>query len=519
MLRTHPSSANWPESGIEWTPDVPLNERLLYAAADDFGISVLSFNQRTMPGVVLGNQLGMQALRFPLLERLTGSLAQILISNCPLLRILYVPNLENAAGDIHVDTCPLLQIFSFPKLEVVGGNFNVTSVPVPEEIEILNLTSVVLDVTIDLNNGLKKAHFPKLVTVGGLKIRNNAQLLSFIAPLLSSAIADGMDIRDNAALTKLVLGQFVPVNGVTINVSGNALDSDSVTAILASAVANPAYVSGTIDLSGGTNADITSIADTHRATLMARGVSVFPVPPYVPPTDVTVTFGGSSSAGFDYHLDVNLTTFTANSLATLTGPLNVAGCTALTSVGLSALATVTSLDFSGCTSLVTLTLSAITTASGLLNFSGDTALTTLSLDGLTTATGGINASGCSALTTPTLVALTSAGGLLNFSNSGLVTLTLTPLVTASAGIDAHGCPAFTTLTMTNYLPTNGTTINFNGGALTAASVNTILARAVANAAYVSGTINCAGGTNLAPTGQGITDKATLIARGVTVLTN
>ena len=44
----------------------------------------------------------------------------------------------------------------------------------------------------------------------------------------------------------------------------------------------------------------------------------------------------------------------------------------------------------------------------------------------------------------------------------------------------------------------------------------ILARCVANPAYVTGSIVLGGA---APTGQGVTDKATLIGRGVSVLTN
>jgi len=59
---------------------------------------------------------------------------------------------------------------------------------------------------------------------------------------------------------------------------------------------------------------------------------------------------------------------------------------------------------------------------------------------------------------------------------------------------------------------------FTNNALSADTVNVILARAVANTGFV-GTIQLDGGTNAAPTGQGITDKATLLTRGVTLTTN
>ena len=83
----------------------------------------------------------------------------------------------------------------------------------------------------------------------------------------------------------------------------------------------------------------------------------------------------------------------------------------------------------------------------------------------------------------------------------------------------NGCTSLTTVSFPLYLPTDGAIINFSDCALTAASVNHILARAIANAGYVTGIINTSGGTSAAPSGQGIADKAALILRGCTVTTN
>ncbi len=286
----------------------------------------------------------------------------------------------------------------------------------------------------------------------------------------------------------------------------------------------PLTVQGALTITGNTALlalDLTNLLGAGSLTTTGNGAAVITLPANLPNTLTTFSFGGATSSGISLHDDPVLVAFLATALTTLTGPLNIFNNTAagLTTITLGALANATSINASGDTHLTTLTISSLLHATGLIDVHNDVALTTLSLDGLLHADGGINASGDTLLTTPTLVALLDAGGLLDFNSSGLVTLTLTPLVTASLGIDAHACAAFTTLTMSNFLPTNGTTINFNGCALTAVSVNKILARAVANAAYISGTINTAGGTSSAPTGQGITDKATLIARGVTVLTN
>lgn len=58
--------------------------------------------------------------------------------------------------------------------------------------------------------------------------------------------------------------------------------------------------------------------------------------------------------------------------------------------------------------------------------------------------------------------------------------------------------------------------NFSGAAIT--NTNQILAEAVASGVS-GGTLDLSGGTNAAPTGQGLIDKATLILAGWTVTTN
>lgn len=70
-----------------------------------------------------------------------------------------------------------------------------------------------------------------------------------------------------------------------------------------------------------------------------------------------------------------------------------------------------------------------------------------------------------------------------------------------------------------WAPLDGSNVALTGLALSAAYVNLMLAICVAEAGFTSGTVDLSGGTSAAPTGQGVTDKATLIARGITVTTN
>lgn len=63
-------------------------------------------------------------------------------------------------------------------------------------------------------------------------------------------------------------------------------------------------------------------------------------------------------------------------------------------------------------------------------------------------------------------------------------------------------------------------VRFQGNGLDETSVNTILHLTLRGGMDVTpGSIDLSGGTNAAPTGQGITDKATLILAGWTVTTN
>ena len=80
-------------------------------------------------------------------------------------------------------------------------------------------------------------------------------------------------------------------------------------------------------------------------------------------------------------------------------------------------------------------------------------------------------------------------------------------------------PGLTTIELPVFLPTQGMTLDFQDNALTAATVNAVLARLVANPAFTSGTVHLEGAGNAAPTGQGLTDKATLLGRGVALTTS
>lgn len=122
--------------------------------------------------------------------------------------------------------------------------------------------------------------------------------------------------------------------------------------------------------------------------------------------------------------------------------------------------------------------------------------------------------------------------LLLDRNTSLTTISLPSLwrvsvdfYTKTPTLSAKNCTQLATVSMPSYRPsqnnetTLGSVIDFSGCALSAASVNGILACCAAEPNFTFGTVNLSGGTSSAPTGQGILDKATVTGRGVTVLTN
>lgn len=158
---------------------------------------------------------------------------------------------------------------------------------------------------------------------------------------------------------------------------------------------------------------------------------------------------------------------------------------------------------------------------GVLFFDTDPSLASVSAPLLTIVGGGsVHVTNSPALTTVNLDSLATVGNQLSITgNTFLTSLSLPALVTATNLFDVSGCTSLSSLSIPVFVPTNTKNVNAANCALNATSVNLVLHRCVLNAGYVNGTVNLSGGTNAAPSGAGVADKATLIGRGVTVLTN
>jgi hypothetical protein len=168
-----------------------------------------------------------------------------------------------------------------------------------------------------------------------------------------------------------------------------------------------------------------------------------------------------------------------------------------------------------------LTINATTNREGY-QFDNCLDIVSMSFPNLVSLTGGapLGITRCPSLTTLLVPKLVSIETFMDIEETGLTAINFASLQSLPLnGTFIFGNPSLVDLSLPLLEYVNGGRYNFDENALSAASVNAILARAVSFPGYVSGKIDIDGGTNSPPTGQGIADKATLIGRGVTVLTN
>src|ERR1700690_36752 len=186
-------------------------------------------------------------------------------------------------------------------------------------------------------------------------------------------------------------------------------------------------------------------------------------------------------------------------------------------------------------SLTTLDLSALKHVGGNFSPTSLAALTTLTLTNLLTIGGSFSCSSCASLATISAPALKNASLTftsnfnLSATGAGLTTINFPALINVGTGMDAHtgnGNIATVTLGAAGMTKLINGNVNFSGQKLNQASVDQIL-HTIASLDGTGGTtswgagktLTLNGGTNSTPSATGLTDKATIVARGGTVLNN
>jgi len=191
------------------------------------------------------------SLRFDALTSLGGTAR---ITGCAALVTLTMPLLASVGGTLDIHGNSSLTALAFAALTYVPGTMGAW-----------NLTA------------LTSLTFPVFALLpGSLDLSGNTALTSLSLAALTS-LAGSLNVSGGTALVTLTVAASIGTsNGFTFNASGCALNTASVDAILAAFAAGlGGTTSGTIDLSGGTNASPTGgTGNADYLTLTGAGLTV-----------------------------------------------------------------------------------------------------------------------------------------------------------------------------------------------------------------------------------------------------
>ena len=208
---------------------------------------------------------------------------QIAIVNvwtCPALTTITAPNMTLAFGSeggymwgdnsiVIVDN-PVLETVSFPLLEEMQGGPAIKDNALLTSINFDSLTTIHA-----YTNGVNGLRY------GFTEIRNNDSMVTLGFPALttlddSAGGGGGVDfyVRDNNALVNFSFPNVVVPDGSRIRFNNNALSQASIDHILSVCAASVGFASGSINLTGGTNATPSVAGLADKTILTGRGVVV-----------------------------------------------------------------------------------------------------------------------------------------------------------------------------------------------------------------------------------------------------
>src|SRR6185295_8957473 len=274
------------QTGVHWGPDettIDVSDNgefdLYYLTYNDPTITSLTFDSlETMTG---GGFTGTNNtfLTFFSAPKLINVLGDVDFSGQNYTSLSF-PVLTNVSGRLFANTIPLI-FLDVSKLETVGDFLDIVdAVPlVHAEFTALksvglitsgvtyyaayscpNLTTLLHPALEEVDNALVIFDCPLLTTLefpsllsANIQISDCASLISLSLPLwggLAAANPSLDTIVNNTSLTTVNVPSWFPPDGTGFVLSGNAFSAPTVNHILARCVANPAFVSGSVDLSG-----------------------------------------------------------------------------------------------------------------------------------------------------------------------------------------------------------------------------------------------------------------------------
>jgi len=436
---------------------------------------------------------------------------------CPALTSINLASLKQlyqgtSSPAFNMTSCGLKNL-AFPALAYIAGDFTIASNDSLLSVSFPSLVSHVGSLAhfnIDQNNSLTTLSLPVLSKASLLDFSNDPQLTNLSAPSLTTI--DGVNFNTDSSIATISFSSLVTSsNGLDFNLNSH-LSSISLPA-LQTINGNPANQGGLYVSSNNSLATLSA-----PAVKTATGIQV---------QDCNLL----SSVSFNSLTDVN--TFALQN-------------TSLTSVALPALTNAQSLVISNNSLITTISLPSLATAGTVNLYSSGTGITlpllntatTLSIQGnsitnvscpaLSNITGTITLLGTS-LTTISLSALTAAGSIQigeQFQTQPNTTLTsisfpsLTSLTDSSGFFAITYCSNLASVDISSLTTFNNLSFSVYYDKLPSAQINALLSKFVNISPPITGKMFSLNQLVAAPpTGQGIIDKATLVARPNTVNTD
>lgn len=410
----------------------------------------------------------------------------ITFSGSPALTSVNFHNLVSVDGIFDFNSCNSLSAFDVTSLVFVGGNFDLSFVGLANP-TFPALTEVDGDFLL-VNMPMNTISLPVLASVGGDLYFQSSSLLSLTVPNLTN-VNDALDLTS--------MSMAGGISFPALSAVGELITLDGSTGV--TTVSFPVLTSIAIGFLSIQGCDLVS-ADFSALQTVGTGVLISNNP--------------------------NIVSLDVSALTQVGGRFIISNNLVLASMPIGALQTTGDDFLIADTALAAIALTSLTAVSTNLNgndftVSNNPSLVTLSTPVLNTVDQTIliqNNTVLSALSFPALVGFGEAMSTNN--NPALVSVSFGDM---SGGFndqwDFSNNVSLANLTMPNInFPDNGINVGWSGCALTAASVNLVLARCRASG-DTSNNIDTSGGTSAAPTGQGIVDKAFLIGAGNSVTTN
>lgn len=238
-----------------WAPEnANTNSYIVPRWLNNSTITSLTYRQTRLSGLCVARCYNLTSISAPNLTIITGGNSPafnfirggISLYEIIPLTTLSLPVLQRIEGGVGIDNCDFITQLAFPAL-----------------------TEVILNTSTDLTYG-------NSFTIVGCASLSSVDLsaLTTLAKVTTPNPTFDMWISGNPSLNNIDISNFVFPNTGRFAFGSNALTQSCVDAILAQAVANPAYVSGNIVLTGGSNATPSATGLSNKAILVGRGVTV-----------------------------------------------------------------------------------------------------------------------------------------------------------------------------------------------------------------------------------------------------